>query len=1820
METVTNAQSARVYRQFLFSFAMLIILVVFSEPAFGQDYLTSTGMPSFGTPDPVALGSVDASEGNLHLSIPLGSYPQRGTSQPEPITLEYDSNIWTVEPLGDGAIWEPSNGPAYFNKGGWYFSFLAQAMPQSGGYQVNYQNCTEDWPWMDQSGTTHMFHLTTIGGDSNCPSEASAYATDSSGYEMFEWNNGDMAVYAPDGTLAYQWPYVQDSHGNDIVSEDSNGNYLSSPDPNVSSIIDTLGRPIAVYGGSGPDNTVTLMTSQGTAQYQVTYTSIPVNTNFQEPGVEESGNTSITVIRSLTLPDAAQSTYYFTYDCFQSSNPACGSPSGRSAYYGELIGITLPTGGAETYSYQTFSDAYGNKSQWASNHTSAGGSWTYTPQVLSTCSSGQVNCQQQTTVQDPEGTTVYTYQLNNGAWPISIVREPSGGTALSTVTNTWDFSQACVANNCHGAAFVRLLTQQTTVPAPGGNLVKQTKFSYDSPQYGNQTAVKEWRYIPSGNAFSSVPDRATYTSYLYYTGVNNVNHTGMNNINRPATITLCKNSGSSTACPGGGSVVSQTMYGYDAYGTTGLISISGIANHDDTNYGEGYTSRGNPTSISRWVNGSSYLTISYTYDTTGQIRTETDPAQNVTTKNYSDNFFTDGGNGTTPLAYTPSQPTNAYVTGVTDAIGTQIAGYYFGSGSVAVSTDYNDVSTYSHYQDNLNRPTEELDPIGWKLASYSSATHLDIYSAVGDSSPSTGCSSCQHTQTLLDTWGRTASQILVNNPIGPVEVDTSHNAQGEVESETHPYSGSSDPNHVSETYIYDALGRTALAIHPDAQRIQTLYGASVTTFGGPATQGGSTGSYGYGYPQLIMDEAGKGRQEWIDGFGNIIEVDEPSATTSTQGTGSITLHEGQEQEECFPIGCTWLYDAGSVSVTVFGENFSASYDQYDSGASSIAEQLNASGIVTATLYGDSISVTAIAPGANSQITGSCQSEYPQYFNCLNPNVSGISGGTGGLSSSPFVTNYIYDSGGRLTNVVQGAQARNFAYDGLGRKISETTPEGGAVTYSYVTSAGTLCSGDPSNICYRTDARGVVSTYTYDHANRFTGVTYTIPGGKNIASMPNACTTTPNGTSANVCNYYDQGGAAAHAIGQLTEMVDPTGSETYSYDANERIIRLSKNINGQTYNIGYQYDSGGDVTQITFPSGRVVQQAYNAIGQLCQIAPSTTGCTGSNYYASSFSYNAPSKLLGFTYGNGVTATFTYAPARTQLSSLAYTKGTSTYFSLNYWYQQNSTNCPHGTGGNNGAVQCITDITNSGRSASYSYDSLGRMISEQTTGSSGYPQWGLGQSYDRYGNRVSQTVTAGSGPSSSLSFNNGNQPNGYTFDSSGNMIVEPLAPSNDMTYDGENRMTAFQGGGGAGTYTYDGNGLRVVKSVSTGTTTVSIFSGRSVIAEYDNGATPSAPSREYIYNGGGDTTGLLAMISGGATTYYHQDHLSVRLTTDGNGNVVTQDGHFPFGEQWYETGPANKWFFTSYDQDSESGLNYALARYYNSRTGTFCSADPLAGSPGDPQSWNRYAYGRNNPIGNVDPSGQSFWGDLGLGFLDAVAMISGNPELMAFSTSLTTTYNSYETFNSLAEGLANGGPVGRGGFNPVGNIPIGTSWSGSTSIYNGGLSGGIQNALGLPTMADISPIFDAQNSSASSNQSIYCQPDVISAMKKIWAQSGNGTSSAESTFMLNGSPEKYKIVFAPYTNQPNSQTIKIQGNTWALFHVHPNSSTWEPSTPGNNAENNGLGDTGLADKEDLQMFVVSSRGLGYYDPNTKKLPTKPLRENLDWTQPCPSASGR
>jgi len=61
------------------------------------------------------------------------------------------------------------------------------------------------------------------------------------------------------------------------------------------------------------------------------------------------------------------------------------------------------------------------------------------------------------------------------------------------------------------------------------------------------------------------------------------------------------------------------------------------------------------------------------------------------------------------------------------------------------------------------------------------------------------------------------------------------------------------------------------------------------------------------------------------------------------------------------------------------------------------------------------------------------------------------------------------------------------------------------------------------------------------------------------------------------------------------------------------------------------------------------------------------------------------------------------------------------------------------------------------------------------------------------------------------------------------------------------------------------------------------------------------------------------------------------------------------------------FTGKERDSESGLDNFGPRYYASLMGRFMSPDPFGGHYTDPQTLNKYAYARNNPLRFTDPTG-------------------------------------------------------------------------------------------------------------------------------------------------------------------------------------------------------------------------------------------------------------
>jgi len=105
---------------------------------------------------------------------------------------------------------------------------------------------------------------------------------------------------------------------------------------------------------------------------------------------------------------------------------------------------------------------------------------------------------------------------------------------------------------------------------------------------------------------------------------------------------------------------------------------------------------------------------------------------------------------------------------------------------------------------------------------------------------------------------------------------------------------------------------------------------------------------------------------------------------------------------------------------------------------------------------------------------------------------------------------------------------------------------------------------------------------------------------------------------------------------------------------------------------------------------------------------------------------------------------------------------------------------------------------------------------------------------------------------------------------------------------------------------------------------------------------------------------------------------RQQTDYAGNPCLTFSSLPYGDGLTPitisclspSEDATEHHYTGKERDQESGNDYFGARYYASTMGRFMSPDPLGPWVADarnPQSWNMYTYGLNNPMINTDPTG-------------------------------------------------------------------------------------------------------------------------------------------------------------------------------------------------------------------------------------------------------------
>jgi RHS repeat-associated protein len=530
-----------------------------------------------------------------------------------------------------------------------------------------------------------------------------------------------------------------------------------------------------------------------------------------------------------------------------------------------------------------------------------------------------------------------------------------------------------------------------------------------------------------------------------------------------------------------------------------------------------------------------------------------------------------------------------------------------------------------------------------------------------------------------------------------------------------------------------------------------------------------------------------------------------------------------------------------------------------------------------------------------------------------------------------VTKYAYDGANNLTQVTDAnTNATTYTYDGLNNLITQVSPDTGTTTNTY-DAAG--------NLLTKTDARGATATYTYDNLNRVTQVVYSKSGS-------------PNETHTFT---YDVG---ANAKGRLNQVADPAATTAWTYSGQGRVASKSQTVGGVSRSVSYGYNSAGQLTTVTTPSGQQLGYSY------------------ANNRVSAITINGQSLINGIAtepfgplaywlWGNGLKMYRDYDNDG-RLASWEFRNGTSVLRKDQSFDLASR-------------IVGIADPINATASQAYQYDALDRLTVAQTGSPVAHTQQ---FTYDPVGNRQNVTLD---GSSANLFYNNSNRLQAFI----GTISAAYLNGASLLayTYNNANRLVAIQSGGSPlASYAVSALGQRVSKTVGGVTTLFAYDEQGHLLGEYDASGNliqetvwledlPVATLRP---------TGAPGNPTPINTYYVHADHLgSPRAVTRPSDNVLMWqwDNLDPFGANAANENPSAQGTFryglrfTGQYFDAETGTSYNYYRDYDSTIGRYEQSDPIGLRAG----LNTYLYVRADPARRRDPLGlETLCDPMGSGF--------------------------------------------------------------------------------------------------------------------------------------------------------------------------------------------------------------------------------------------------
>jgi RHS repeat-associated protein len=601
------------------------------------------------------------------------------------------------------------------------------------------------------------------------------------------------------------------------------------------------------------------------------------------------------------------------------------------------------------------------------------------------------------------------------------------------------------------------------------------------------------------------------------------------------------------------------------------------------------------------------------------------------------------------------------------------------------------------------------------------------------------------------------------------------------------------------------------------------------------------------------------------------------------------------------------------------------------------------------------------------------------------------------------TTYGYDEEGNRTLVrPPKGNETTYAYDELGKLVRVTQPGGLATVYGY---------DESRNRTSQKDANSHTVGMTYDKLNRLARMEqpgglvtihgYDEDGNETLLTDPNSQTVT---------STYDERSrlktkAFALAAGALTPWRYTTGL-VYTYDPNGNLTGLEETvasrgppassealattrvfddldrltsetttlpdqpaIGPRTRTVQWEYYGNGNRRSVTDPEGRRTEYTYDGQNRL---KTATTDQGSPTAAVTTYTYWPDDLLRTVASANGVTATHTYDKAD-RLVSLVNDRAGVLVSRYDYGYDPNGNRISQTE--TNGLPAPVTEAT------AYTYDDLDRL--ETVT----YPDKKLAYGYDNVGNRRRETERdlAGNLLSAkvgdfddnnrlkSLTESRPGQPDVvtvFTYDANGNQLTKQVGASApvEYRYDVRDRMVEVaQAASILGRYQYDGQGRRSKKIGDGGDQIQFLYDQTSTLVEYGPEGAPLAK-----YDWGSDRLISLTR-SGEGRRYFSFDGLRsvTNLTTDGGAPAAAYhlDAWGNYRQPTELDASKNRFGFTGYYFDEETGLYDAKARLLDPKLGRFLTQDAFLGEIDQPPTTHKYLYANDNPVRFVDPGGHA-----------------------------------------------------------------------------------------------------------------------------------------------------------------------------------------------------------------------------------------------------------